>query len=243
MADDKRENLEALLEEGRLKDVADRVVEAQRAAGTEVDAETAAAAEERARQMVEGIRAGSENPAENPLAGADDLFKLNLALGLPMPRILFESMVAHANATEKRKAHWRKQLANMTTVKETGCMRADFYDTITEEQNTAFLVLDRCGADHDFGAELAKIEARILPEKVDDIKKHISALLLFGRMAYGHMMQQVRSTLDEIAKKLPADFDYRSFVVDEKNTTLYLKGLPGTERVGVFVRFESELSD
>jgi hypothetical protein len=210
------------------------------------------AARARARQIIDETRAaqaeakaaGDEDAGA--LAGMQDMHALSLSIGLPVPRILFDQIIEASTATPARKKTWRRQVQAMSDVKETGCIQADFFDTRTREKNTAYLVLEECGEDHDLGAQLDKVFSRIAPEKQDEIKKHLSMLIYLGRSAYGQMMMKMMPTLSKAVKKIPIDaeekeFDPRVLGVDPTTTTLVVT-LPGTRRVGIFVRLADEVT-
>jgi hypothetical protein len=239
-----------LFDELTIGELAERAADAQRAAGTEVSDADLDAAQVRARTIIAETRRAAADVKESgtmlahvpapPLAGMDDMRDLSLSIGLPVPRILFTQAVGASTATKGKKKAWMRGIGAMSDVSETGCIQADFFDTSTQAQNTAYLVFDECGDAHDLGAQLEKIFSRVAADKHDDIKKHLSMLVYLGRSAYGQMMMKMAPLLADLGKKLPNDFDSRLLVVDPDNTTLSLN-IAGTRRVGIFVRFASEI--
>jgi len=239
-----------LFDELTLDELTERAAEAQRAAGTELSEADLDAVQVRAREIIAETResqrlAASEakasgTEAAGPLAGMDDMHALSLSIGLPVPRLLFSQAINASSATKGRKKAWLRELKVMSDVKETGCIQADFFDTQTREQNTAYLVLEECGEDHDLGAQLDKVFSRVAEDKHDDIRKHLSMLVYLGRSAYGQMMMKMVPLLTKLGKKLPDGFDPRQLVIDPDNTTLSLN-IAGTRRVGIFVRLADEI--
>jgi hypothetical protein len=211
--------------------------------GAEFSEAELAAARARAQEIVAEARNNGKDPAEL-VQGLRDMQNLTISIGLPVPRILFREMVAAARANPGRKKTWGRQLARMSDVQETGCIGVDFFDTQTRAANKAYLVLDACGADHDLGAQLDRLFARVGADKRDELREHLSMLIHLGREAYGHMSVAARPILTEIAKKVPAadgrPLDFLALRVDPANTTLYLDA-PGAQRVGIFVRFEDDV--
>lgn len=201
----------------------------------------------RAREIVSGTSAETPRGAlPGALEGMQDMHNLTLAIGLPVPRILFAQMVEAAAASAGRKKVWLRQLKDMSAVRETGCIQVDFYDVQAGKKNTAYLVLEECDENHDFGAQLDKVYSRIAEDKQDEIRKHLSMLVYLGRSAYGQMLVKNGPTLAKITQHLPPGddgkpFDPRVIGVDPANTTLYIS-LPKTKRVGIFVRFASATS-
>lgn len=242
-----------LFEDLRIDELAENAAEAMRrqnggAGLTDADVEAARA---RAREIIDETRAAESKKAPGggaagPLAGMHEMHALSLSIGLPVPRILFGQMVEASTATAAQKKAWHRQLKGMSKVKETGCIQADFFDTGTQEKNTAYLVLEECGEDHDLGAQLGKIYSRIPPEKQGEIRRHLSVLIHLGRSAYGQMLKKMMPVLHKVGKKIPAQggdkpFDPCVLGVDPANTTLFIMP-PGTRRVGIFVRLADEIA-
>ena len=210
--------------------------------GRDVSSEDIADVRMRAHRLIQESRARGVTGA-TIRRDQDEMNMLSLAAGLPVPRILFTHMVDCATATPKQKKVWRRTLKKMATnavATKTGCIQIKFYDTTECANNTAFFVFDRCGADHDLGAELTKIYSRMLPDKHQAIRDNLSTLLFLGRSAYYHMFTANSEILDKITKRLPEEFNYEMLRVDLSNSTLCLPP-PCTVRVGMYIRFLSEI--
>lgn len=233
---------ESIFGEDTLRELTDQAAAAHRAAGgNEITEDEKAAAQERARALIDESR--ESGGAAGPVAGMEAMHALSLAIGLPVPRILFDAMVETSTATAGRKKAWRRQLKKMTSVKEQGCIKVEFYDVVDKKPNTAYLILDRCGVEHDLTAELDKIFSRIPEDKKPEIQKHLSALVYLGRSAYGQMATKMNSLLQDIGKKITAsDFDPMTLGIGYDNTTFYVPHVDGS-RVGIFVRLQDEVSD
>lgn len=224
--------LEEALDDLAFDEAVEIAADAQSDEGVDVGA-----ARERAREIVDQVRTDGDSGS---LAGLQDMHNLSLAIGLPVPRILFSQIVNAANAPENRKKVWRREIKGMSDLTETGCIKVDFRNQSTGEDDTVYLVFDECQEDHDLGAQLEKIYSVIPESKQDDIRKHLSTLVLLGRSAYGQMIIKMAPLLEKIKKKMPDEFEPRRLCIDAKNTTIFLPEVD-TSRVGIFVRFESEV--
>ncbi len=233
--------IQGLFDEVTLGELTDQAAAAHQAAGgNEVTEDEKTAAQERARALIDESRDSAG--AAGPMAGMGAMRALTLSIGMPVPRILLDAMVEVSTANAGRKKTWRKQLKKMSEVKEQGCIKVEFYDIVDKKSNTVYLVLDRCGADHDLTAELDKIYSRIPGDKKPEILQHLSALVYLGRSAYGQMAAKMLGLLKDIGKKMggsASEFDPMVLGVDPVNTTFYVPHVDGF-RVGIFVRLEDE---
>lgn len=200
----------------------------------------------RAREIVDKARADGTSP----LDGMEDMHKLTLSIGVVVPRVLFAGAIAASTATAARKKSWMKQIGNMDP--DVGCIKVDFLNSETGDADVAYLRLEECGADHDLGAQLEKLYAVIKPENRAKVMEQLSMIVFLGRSAYGQMFVKLRPILDKIARKVPANasadasaekpFAFRDLEVDYANTTLHTT-IPGTRRVGIFVRLSAEVDE
>ena len=233
-----------LFDEVTLGEMTERAAAAQNAvSGVLMSEADLDAVQVRAREIVAEAREAQRaaGAAAAPLTGIGDMHALSLSIGLPVPREILAGAVISSSATRGRKRAWLRELKAMTPITETGCIQADFYDTVTRAQNTAFLVLEKCGEDHDLGAQLGKVFGRIAADKHDEIRKHLSMLVFLGRSAYDKMAEKAIPLLVKVGKKMPDGFNPLRLVVDPQNTTLYIPG-GGPHRVGIFVRLANEVS-
>jgi hypothetical protein len=176
--------------------------------------------------------------------GAEDFRKLVLAIGLPVPRILFDALIETAEAPDHLKKEWRQKVEQLSDVTETGCLSFEFKSQRLRGDEVYYVVLDECDPCHDLGEQLAKIDARA-PDKRAEIRGRIADLVNLGRAAYSLMVHQAGAILREVMtayrKAGGGDFDPQSLQVDPANTTLYLPALTCSRRVGVFVRSRQEV--
>jgi hypothetical protein len=159
-----------------------------------------------------------------------DEFTTSLAVGLPMVKVFFNTMISNCCADEQQKTELREKCHLACTLNNTGCVKLTF------DKYTAFIYLDECLATHDFGIELEKVYSKVLPKHHITIRNYISMLIHFGRQAYAQMINT--PLLEDIKKYLPIDFDEKKIHLDPLNTTLYLmcKKIKWEPRVGIFVR-------
>lgn len=232
------DEIEELFDEITLDEVVEKAAGVRREAGEDLSPGDVEAARARAKELVDEAR---QDPESGLLAGRKDMQNLALSIGLPVPRALFDVMIDAGTAPPARKKALRQQLPAMSPVTETGCIRADFFDTTTQAPNVVFLVLEACDAAHDLGAQLDKIYGRLKPDKREEIRNHLSMLVYLGRTAYGQMLAGNPDLVKKLLRKLPAGFDPHVLNVDPANTTLFLGAPCDGRRVGIFVRLESEV--
>jgi hypothetical protein len=218
------------------KDIARRVVPADNAdsAGDAADADSADAVAANAQELV--ARAHSDGNAQ----GARDMRNLALAIGLPMPRILFESLVMDADVDDATRRRYAGEIKKMTPIVETGCMQVEFTDR-DRQKRVAFLVLDRCGPEHDLGAQLDKLYDHIPESRRPEILKHLSMLVQLGRSAYEQMYVHKQAMLDDLAETFGDEPDLRVLRVDPRNTTFYVSA-NSQKRVGIYVKLREEIA-
>lgn len=167
----------------------------------------------------------------------DDILKnleLSLAIGTPVPRILFAAMVEASQAPDSVKNGWRQELEQELAAEGTGCIRVELPNA-----QTVYLVLDECGPDHDLTAELGKVYSRIPECRHEEIRQHLGALVFLGRFVYDLSTKKTKC-VHAVAETIPTSsdevFDCQNLKVDNANTTLYLPHIED-RRVGIYVRF------
>ena len=157
-------------------------------------------------------------------------------------------MIEKSSASLGQKQKFRRELADMTPLTETGCVSVEFCGPGAggaggaAVPQTAYLVLEKCPADHDLSAQLDPLYAKIPPHRQEEIRQNLSMLVYLGRSTFGQMLETKTRALAEIARKLPSGFDPADLQVDPANTTLFLPP-PCAARVGIFVRYEEDLAD
>jgi hypothetical protein len=199
--------------------------------GTPLAPEVIAEARERATRIL-----SDTSPADAD--GFRDLRNMTLAIGLPATRALFHQMIAACGAKGRRKAAAMREVAEFSPVTEVGCMKVDFHDRTCGRGRVAYLVLEPCPRDHDFGAQLDKLKARTSEEKWPEILRHLSMLVHIGQTVYA----ETAGSHADLVRRLTGGGGerYLKLKVDGLNTTLYLdEGWP--ERIGIFVRLEGEV--
>ena len=235
----------AAIDRPALDKATDGAVQAYKNMGHDVGTSEIRAAQERAQAI---IKASQEKGITGSMVMNDQekMHAMSAAIGMPVPRIMFSHMIDCAEAPIKTKEAWISDLQEIENSvlsgkmrTRTGCMELKFRDT-SGALVTAYFVLDACTDAHDFGAELEKIYTRISPDQHDVIRKHMSVLLYFGRTAFFNMFTMAQDLMEEISAAISKTFNYQMLKMDPANTTLYLPP-PCTVRVGMFVRFASEL--
>lgn len=167
--------------------------------------------------------------------GLQDMQKMFLALGLPLTRIIFEQMVEAAGLAGAEKDTAMRAIAGMSPLTEVCCMRVDFNDGAPD---TAYIVFDRCPREHDVGAQLARLQRRLPPEKWNDILKNVSFQLHMIRMVYGNLARDHSELIRTISGGAPEK--YFDLFVDPATSLLYVDAA-WPNRVGIFVWFAAEV--
>jgi hypothetical protein len=167
--------------------------------------------------------------------GLQDMQKMFLALGLPLTRIIFEQMVEAAGLAGAEKDVAMRAIAGMSPLTEVCCMRVDFNDGAPD---TAYIVFDRCPREHDVGAQLARLQRRLPPEKWNDILKNVSFQLHMIRMVYGNLARDHSELIRTISGGAPEK--YFDLFVDPATSLLYVDAA-WPNRVGIFVWFAAEV--
>ena len=219
-------------------EITEQVTKMLKAKNKNVGASEIKIASAKAYKLVQDAQQKKDNSI---LKGAEAMRNLSLAMGLPVPRILFAEMAKRGSAKSKPRKKIQAQIAGMSKISETACIKAKFVDIKTKREKTAYLYLAACGADHDLTAQLDKLFSRIAKNKEAEMKQHLSVLVYLGRNAYARMLALNKDLVGNILHHLPTGFNPRVLMVDPKNTTLYLQN-PCSQRVGIFIGFESEIN-
>ena len=193
-----------------------------------------AAVRARAAQLVAGAD-------EDSIAGLRDLQNLTLSMGLPAARALFRHMVDAAGVQGAARPLLMAEIRAFSPVTEVGCMQVDFTGT-DGAPGVAYLLLDQCPREHDLGAQLDKLQARVPDKKWPEVLKHLAALLAIGRRVYADLARQQLPLIRRIFGAPAGDpcSPMLALRVDPANTTLYLDP-DWPLRVGLFVYLDSEL--
>lgn len=170
--------------------------------------------------------------------GIKDIQKLTLSMGLPATREILYQMVDNSEC-EKEKALDR--INDLHLVKETGCIKIDFLNTITKKADIAYIILDKCPKLHDVGIQLDILKVHVSNEKWIEILRSISMIIYICRAVYS---QTVIKNIDLIRyiNQLPNSDLCSQFIdlkVDKSNTTLYLNE-EWNHRIGIFIHLESD---
>lgn len=155
--------------------------------------------------------------------GAADAMRLALASGLPLPQILLSHADSAVPAARGRVLGAVE--AAIPYFNAHGCFEAKFAGRDGGEVE-ARILLDRCGPDHDLGAELGRIDPRVTDAARQKVRECMSALVWFGRRT---LRMAVDALPHDVAGAIPP------LIIDPTNTTFYLAGYPDV-RVGLFVR-------
>ena len=190
--------------------------------------------EEKAHALLDTIGADSEDAV-----GLQHLQDLTTSIGLPAARESFEAMLDANRVNPKLRAEALREIKAFSPISEIGCMQVDFFNMITAAPGTAYLVLDKCPANHDLGAELKRLKTIVDADKWVEVIKHLSMMVYLGRSVYSKIAEANRPLLRRIfGRDAQHDCaDLMTLGVDSRNTTLFVNPR-WPVRVGIFVRFK-----
>jgi len=212
--------------------LSDNWAAAARAATT--DAAAAPQLAEDAKALLKQVGATPEDRE-----GLQSLQNLSLSMGLPAARACFRMMLEANAAGAPLRAWANRQIDAFSPVTEVGCLQVDYFDTIVSKPAVARILLEECDRDHDFGAQLGALRARVSPEKWVEVIKHVSMLVHLGRSVYAQLAEANRPLIRKIYGR-PASHDCAAEMklgVDSRNTTLFVDPR-WPRRIGVFVHLE-----
>jgi hypothetical protein len=193
--------------------------------------EVVAEARVRAEKLIDDLSAdGAE--------GVRDAYNLILSMGLPATRMTFQYMLKAAGLTGSERANVRRQIAGFSPVTEHGCHRIEFHDRSTGKGSVAYLVIDRCPANHNLDVQLGKLKDRVAPEQWSEVFRSLSMLVFHTRSVYAQIAKHHAKLVLQLAGPSKAA-EYSSLKVDPANTTLFVNPA-WPNRVGIYVRFEEE---
>ena len=157
----------------------------------------------------------------------DNVKKQMLAMGFPSLRILLYALVKKYNKGNDYNVH----IENICHIQEVGCLDIKYFNKVSNKQETAFIVLKECKADHDVSYELDKLRVHLNEEQWSNILKSLSFVILLTRSIYSSIYEE---NLDFIQNIVGNDVGlYNTVHVDPANTTLYLPDVE--DRIGIFV--------
>ena len=222
----------AVLSESESESETESWAAAARAAAT--DAAAAPQLAEDAKSLLKQVGATPEDRE-----GLQSLQNLSLSMGLPAARACFRMMLEANGAAAPLRAWANRQIDGFSPVTEVGCLQVDYYDTVARKPAVARILLEECDRDHDFGAQLGALRARVGAEKWVEVVKHVSMLVHLGRSVYAQLAEANRPLIRKMYGR-PASHDCAAEMklgVDSRNTTLFVDPR-WPRRIGVFVHLE-----
>lgn len=185
--------------------------------------------------IVRRARELSQQMSSEDVEGLRDMQKLISSMGLPAVKATFRAMLDASPLPPERLAGARARVEAIEA--PPGCMEFSFVNRVTRLPDKVFLFLDACPRDHDTSAELDRLRSVVTDESWDTARKHISALVFYGRSTYTNASRLMQGLIREIFG-LPADdpcVGLLDFQVDRASTTLFLRE-DWPSRVGLYVR-------
>ena len=208
---------------------AQAAVELQAGASAEIDKSTIEQGEAQAKEII------SKGGDQEMFSGMEDMRKLSLSLGLPVPFTLFAALIDRTTAPANKKKKWKKAVRGAMPASDDGCLEVDFLDKAGAKRKARCL-LAPCGPDHDLSSEIDQITNLAASAGAGKaLLEHLSMLVHLGRAAYGQVATLMIPLLEKVADALPEEaglFDVWDLRVDGSNTTLYCPNVED-RRVGI----------
>jgi hypothetical protein len=155
----------------------------------------------------------------------EDSTKLILAVGSHVSKIMLKSMVTYFNRQDLIEF-----IDTLCSVDEIGCYQIDYINKLTDQQETAYIVLGACDKDHNLTEQLDKLKIYVTDTQWAKVLKSLSSLILLTRSIYSSIYLDNKQLFDDV---ITNDQDYNKLLVDTANTTLYLPCV--SERIGIFI--------
>ncbi|NBP86347.1 MAG: hypothetical protein EBU23_15095, partial [Mycobacteriaceae bacterium] len=172
--------------------------------------------------------------------GLQSLQNLSLSMGLPAARACFRMMLEANDAAPPLRAWANRQIDGFSPVTEVGCLQVDYFDAAARKPAVARILLEECDRDHDFGAQLGALRARVSADKWAEVIKHVSMLVHLGRSVYSQLADANRPLIRKIYGR-PDTHDCAAEMklgVDSRNTTLFVDPR-WPRRIGIFIHLEN----
>ena len=150
------------------------------------------------------------------------------AAGLPAARVIVASMVRRSGLGQAERDALETELAPILRATAAGSLRVDYVSQGRGE--SVYLVLDECPRDHDLGAQLDPLRAKLPAERWPEVLRSLGVLVALGRSVYAWFAHNHADVVERLTGRR-----YDLLQVDPANTTLYADA-EWPERVGIFVR-------
>jgi hypothetical protein len=174
--------------------------------------------------------------------GIADMRNLMLSTGLPAARAIFHQMIAAARMKGSARVKAETAIANFSPITEKGCVQFDFRDRTTGQPNTAYILLDECESNYDYGAALRQFLARLPEDKSQEVLGRSSMLFNSGRTLYAQLASTHLSLIRKI-NRLPSGDPCTKFLtlqVDMGSTTLYIDAA-WPKRIGLLIHYKADV--
>jgi len=196
------------------------------------DEKTIADAQKRAEAMIEN----------GDIQGMVEMRKLVLGQSLPAIRVIFRQMADAVGLKGSARAKVETKIMKISPITDKVCVQYDFIDRTTGAANAAYMMLDECPRNYDFGAVLQTFLAKLPAEKEKEVLHRSSMLFNAGRTFYAQLAVANLPLIRKI-NSLPGGDPCTQFLqlqVDKANTTLFIDP-SWPKRVGLVIHYKDEL--
>lgn len=179
---------------------------------------------------------------DDVVAGAYEIRKMYLGMGVKVPEILLSNFIDIADAEPEKKELWREQLREAMSVIVPCCIDIK---GVTSNYKIAF---DECDRNHDFGLELNKLYSQTAnQEEKEKVLGYVTLLFDLGKHAYFKVLKDNRELIDEVISyikpgsyqvgeknpdEIPEVLDPMTLRINPNNTTYYVVN----RYVGIFAK-------
>lgn len=197
-------------------------VEAQRARGGEVSEEDIVRIRAEVSELLKDDKTAKMSQAIASGEVAEEFQRMNFTIGLPGAMALFEGLMRGAGLSNNRvKLHLRN-------IKLPPGCKADMRGGLTIAFSREGVPKEfhlhggKCGAGHDFGAEIGKVAPYLEAKDLERVQSQCAHVVLFTRQAYVTLAQLNPEVAEEAAKGLGEGVKI-SEGIDVANSTIYLQ--------------------
>ena len=166
-----------------------------------------------------------------------------LAMGIPACKIMLKSLIKKATETADDDLYsdtLSAKIDELSTIKDAGGMNITFFNSDTNKESFAYLVMNKCDKTHNINNQLDKIRRFIPDEKWPEILKYVSMLLYLCQSIYETTANACYQDIDNL--NLPVETtELLKLQIDKVNNTLYLVE-DWDIRIGCYIVLEDEIT-
>ena len=182
--------------------------------------------------------------------------KLMLAMGIPACKIMLNTLISHASCSDN--VNVMKKKVEELSSSSAGGMQIKYYNFDTEKHTFAYIIVNKCGKDHDIMYQLNKIYKYLYKPPVDsdsnnevpnpewqEVLKYISMMIYLCRNIYETTAKACKQEIENLKilneDGSPKDIEELMKIHADPVTTILHLVPEWEERLGVYITTEDEL--